>query len=72
MRKPIIVKTSISDTIEILRHPVDGYNAILKAVEYTSSPGSTMINGRGKEMIVSKPYISTREPALRISGLHIL
>lgn len=72
MRKPIIVKTSISDTVEILGHTVDGYKAILKAVEYATSPGSTMINGRGKEMIVSKPYISTREPALRIPGLHIL
>lgn len=72
MRKPVIVKTSISDTVEIMGHPVDGYKAIIKAVEYTSSPGLTMINGRGKEMIVSKPYISTREPALRIPGLHIL
>lgn len=72
MCKPIIVKTSISDTVEILGHTVDGYKAILKAVEYAASPGSTMINGRGKEMIISKPYISTREPALRIPGLHIL
>lgn len=72
MRKPIIVKTSISDTVEILGHTVAGFNAILKAVEYATSPGSTMINGRRKEMIVSKPYVSTREPALRIHGLHIL
>lgn len=72
MHKPIIVKTSIFDTVEILGHTVDGYKAILKAVEYASSPGSTMINDRGKEMIVSEPYISTREPALRIPGLHIL
>lgn len=43
MRKPIIVKASISDTIEILGHMVDGYKAILKAMEYMTSPGSTMI-----------------------------
>lgn len=72
MRKPIIVKASISDTIEILEHMVDGYKAILKAMEYMTSPGSTMINGRGKEMIVSEPYISPLEPTLRIPGLHIL
>lgn len=28
MRKPIIVKTSISDTVEILGYTVDGYKAI--------------------------------------------
>lgn len=69
MRKPIIVKASISDTIEILGHKVPGYKAILKAIEYATSPGSTMINGRGKEIVVSKPYISTREPSLRIPGI---
>lgn len=72
MRRPIIVKASISDTVEILGHTVADYQAILKAVEYATSPGLTMINGRGKEVIVSKPYIFSREPTLRIPGLHIL
>lgn len=38
MRKPIIAIASISDTIEILGRKVTGYNDILKAVEYATSP----------------------------------
>lgn len=72
MRKPVIVKASISDTVEILGQKVEGYKAIRKAVEYSTSPGSTMIDGRGKEVVFDKPYISSCNPVLRIPGLHIL
>lgn len=72
MRKPIIVKASISDIIEILGHRVDGYKVILKGVESASSPGSTIIDGRGREVVFNKPYVSSRNPVLCIPGLHIL
>lgn len=71
MRKPIIVEASIFDTVEILGHQIAGYKAILKAVDFSSSPGST-INRRGREEIFDKPYISSRNPVERIPGLHIL
>lgn len=72
MQNPIIVKASISDAIEILGHKVEGYKALLKAVEFASSPGSTITDGSGKEVVLNKPYISSRNPILRIPGLHIL
>ena len=72
MRKPRIIKASISDTIEILGHKVDGYKAILRAVESASQPGSTIIDGRGKEVVLENPYISDCNPESRIPGLHIL
>lgn len=72
MRKPIIIKASLSDAIEILGHKVDGYDAIRNAIEYASSPGLTMINGKGEEILIDKPYITKRNPTLRIPGLHIL
>lgn len=72
MRKPIIVKATISDTIEILGHKLDGLTAIRKAVDCTSTPGSTTMGRGGREVVNDEPYISRCNPAVRIPGLHIL
>lgn len=72
MRKLKVIKASISETIEILGHKVDGYKAILNAVEVTSTPGSTIIDGRGREVVFDNPYISFDNPSSCIPGLHIL
>lgn len=72
MRKPTIVQASISDTINILGHDVDGYQTIRNAVEFTSSPGSTTIDKKGKVLINHAPYVSACDPNIHIPGLHVL
>lgn len=72
MRKPILMTVSINDTINILGHNIEGLEAIRNAVDFSSSPGETTINGKGKEIMVFKPYISSQAPKVRIPGLHVL
>lgn len=72
MRKPILMTVSIHDTINILGHKVQGYEAIRDAVEACSSIGSTRINDMGEEVIDDKPYISTKTPKMCIQGIHVL
>ncbi len=72
MRKPTIVKASISDSVEILGHKVDGYKAISEAVEVSSPPAQFDIRSNGEKVVWKEPSISKREPKQRIPGLHVL
>ncbi len=72
MRKPIIVRASISDTVEILGHKVTGYKAIIDAIEVSSTPALFDIRSNGKKVVWSKPYTSEQTPRRPIPGLHVL
>lgn len=71
MREPIIVRASISDTMEILGHKVEGYKAIIEAVEVSSTPVLFDIRPNGKKDVWSKPYTSEQTPKQPIPGLHV-
>lgn len=72
MRKPIIKSISKNDTIEIFGHQVNGLNAILDAIEVSTTHAHYTINEDGTKNVWDKPYISFQEPKVRIPGLHIL
>lgn len=72
MREPSLKTVSIYDTIEILGHKIQGYGVLRNAVTACSSTGTTRRNDDGIEVVYDKPYISTKKPALRIPGLHVL
>lgn len=72
MREPNIKTVSINDTIDILGYKIQGYKALRNAVGAYSTPGTTRTNDKGIEVIYLEPYISTEDPKVRITGLHIL
>lgn len=72
MRKPIVKSVSILETIEILGHKIQGYEAIHNAVEVCSSLGSSTVNENWEDVVVYEPYIKTRNPKILIPGLHVL